>query len=159
MRRIATVAITTGALAAGLLVSAGSASADQGFTQSAKLPTASGVQAAASYSWTSKNGWTTIKAYGKYTRSKSGVKVSFSLADGKKNGWSPAVQFRTSNGSRYYTSAVYYLRYGGVPADFKFSHYYGVFNSSYTKHLYVREAGVSTKNTKKIAYGPWKKLY
>ncbi|MFC5179876.1 hypothetical protein [Actinomadura harenae] len=159
MRRIATVAVTTGALAAGLLVSAGAANADQGFSQSAKLPTASGVQAAASHSWVSKNGWSTIKAYGTYNRTKSGVKVSFSLADTKRNGWSPAVQFRTSNGKYLYTSGVYYLKYRGVPADFKFSHYYGVFTSSYTKHLYVREAGVSVKNTKKIAYGPWKALY
>ncbi|MCP2335003.1 hypothetical protein [Actinomadura rupiterrae] len=159
MRRIATVAVTSGALAAGLLVSAGAASADQGFTQSSKLPAASGVQAAAAHSWVSKDGWKSIKAYGKYSRSRSGVKVSFSLADTSRNGWSPAVQFRTSNGKYYYTSGVYFLRYNGVPADFKFSHYYGVFSSRYSAHLYVREAGIARTNPKKVVYGPWKKLY
>ncbi|RFU40453.1 hypothetical protein DZF91_17055 [Actinomadura logoneensis] len=160
MRRIATVAITTGALAAGLLASAGAASADQGFAQSHKLPTAtSGVQAAGAKYFVTKNGWAAIKADGYYARSGKGVKVKFWLADGKRNGWSPAVQFATKITAPARVSHIYYMTYKGLPADMEFKRLYGTYSLSNAPHLYVREAGVYVKNTHKVAFGPWKKLY
>ncbi|MEV4252027.1 hypothetical protein AB0J52_02535 [Spirillospora sp. NPDC049652] len=160
MRRIATVAITTGALAAGLLVSAGAANADQGFKQSNKLPAATaGVQAQGAKYFVTKNGWSTIKVDGYYTRSGRGVKVKFSLADGKRNGWSPAVQFATKITKPARLSNVYYFTYNHSPADMKFKRSYGVYSLTSAPHLYVREAGVATTNAKKVAFGPWKKLY
>ncbi|MFC4913220.1 hypothetical protein [Actinomadura gamaensis] len=163
MRRIAAVAITSGALAAGLLASAGAASADQSpLVPSVKLPAAtSGVGAAATHDWATKDGWSTLKASGTYSRTSKKVTAKVWLTDYKKNGWSPAVQFRTFTGKTPYDSRVIGVlnRNTGRPADLKFTFYAGTWYSTHTTHLYVREIGISVSNPRKAAFGPWKKLY
>lgn len=163
MRRIATVAITSGALAAGLLVSAGAAGADQGgLASTVKLQgmSSSGVSAAASHDWATKDGWSTLKGTGVYSRTSSKVTAKIWLTDYKKNGWSPAVQFRTYTGSKHYDSRLMGVKVlsTGRPADGRFTFAAGSWYSTHVGHLYVREAGVQVSNWK-VAYGPWKKLY
>jgi hypothetical protein len=141
MRRIATVALATGVAMAGLGAVATTADA-------------------ASHSWTTKNGWSSLKAGGTYSRTSTKVSTSGWLQDFKNNGWSPAVQFKATEGNKTQWSNVFFLTYKGKPADFKFKHSYGhFFTSYYTSHLYVREAGIKESNRNVVRYGGWKKLY
>jgi hypothetical protein len=149
MRRIATVALAAGVALAGLGAVATTADA-------------------ATHTWVTKDGWKTIKANGSYKRTTSSVSTSGYLHDTSNNGWSPAVQFKAikivKKNQKIYTytqwSGVYFASYKGVPADFKFDYYYGhFFTSSYTTHLYVREAAIKESNRKTVKFAGWKKLY
>jgi hypothetical protein len=141
MRRIATVALATGVALAGLGAVATTADA-------------------ATHSWVTKDGWKSIKAGGTYKRTSTAVSISGWLQDTSNNGWSPAVQFKTTEGHKTQWSYVYYLTYRGKPADFKFKHTWGhFFTSKNTSHLYVREVAIKESNRNVLRYGAWKKLY
>lgn len=122
---------------------------------------ATSADAATTKKWDTKNGYKALKAGGKYKKNSTKVVINGWLWDTKNNGWSPAVQFMArEKGKKDHYSNVFYFRYGGKPADFAFKRSYGrFFSSTNTADLYVREAGVKESNPKKIAYGPWKKLY
>ncbi|WP_067484116.1 hypothetical protein [Actinomadura hibisca] len=147
MRRIATLAVSTG-LAMSCLTAVAATAADASTTRS----------------WVTKDGWGSLEASGKYTRSSSGLAVSVYLSDSGNNGWSPAVQIRTATQDykKYKTSAVFYFvdRRNNRPADFKFHKVYrGKYTSGYSGHLYVREVGVRESNRNSMVAGPWKKLF
>ncbi|MGI5164740.1 hypothetical protein ACQEU3_10335 [Spirillospora sp. CA-253888] len=146
MRRIATLAVTTGLAMSCLTV------------------VSTGAEAATTRSWVTKDGWSSLKASGKYTRSAKGLAVSVYLTDTRNNGWSPAVQIRTATKDykKYKNSAVFFFvnRNNGRPADMPFSNVYrGKYTAGYAGHLYVREVGVSETNRNRMVAGPWKKLF
>jgi hypothetical protein len=141
MRRIATVALATGVALAGFGVVATTADA-------------------ATHSWVTANGWSGVQAGGTYTRGSTKVTTTGWLKDTKNNGYSPAVQFKATEGGKTSYSSVYFLTYKGKPADFAFKHTYGhFFTSHYTTHLYVREARMKESNRNSIQFAHWKKLY
>jgi hypothetical protein len=141
MRRIATVALATGVALAGLGAVATTADA-------------------ATHSWVTKDGWKSIKAGGTYSRTSTYVSIKGWLQDTSNNGWSPAVQFQATEGSKAQRSYVFYFTVNGKLADFAFKHSYGhFFTSKYTSHLYVREVAVKETNRNTVRYGAWKKLY
>ncbi|MFC9969746.1 hypothetical protein ACFVH6_02460 [Spirillospora sp. NPDC127200] len=143
MRRIATLAVTTGLAMSCLTVAS------------------TGAEAATTRSWVTKDGWSSLKASGKYTRSAKGLAVTVHLTDTRNNGWSPGVQIRTATKDykKYKTSPVFFFTYGGRPADFAFTKYRGKYTAGYAGHLYVREVGVSESNRNRMVAGPWKKLF
>ncbi|WP_018653298.1 hypothetical protein [Actinomadura flavalba] len=143
MRRLAAAALAVGTALAGTVVAAAPAQA-------------------AAKSFTTKNGWGTLKAYGNYTKTSKKLTIKVWLADGKAyNGWSPGVQFRTADAkkTKWKNSAVYYFvdKSTKKPADRVFSAYRGAYTKGYTGHVYVREIGVKVSNGQTVA-GPWSKL-
>ncbi|WP_019629356.1 hypothetical protein [Actinomadura atramentaria] len=143
MRRLVAAALAAGTVLAGTVAVAAPADA-------------------ATHSWTSKNGWSTLKAYGTWSHTSKKATLKVWLADSKKNGWSPGVQFRTWTAGykkSKYSSVFYFVdSRTGKPADTKFSGYRGAYTAGYPAHAYVREVGVRVSD-RKLAAGPWKKLY
>ncbi|KAB2345941.1 hypothetical protein [Actinomadura rudentiformis] len=119
------------------------------------------ANAAAGRSWATKASYTNIKVGGAYTRTSKKVTIKGWLQDLKKNGLAAAVQFRATEGSGKHTSKVYFFKSAGVPADLPYKKDYRsqFFSSDYTKHLYVRECGLTPKKHYKTECGRWQKVY
>ncbi|MBW8483909.1 hypothetical protein [Actinomadura parmotrematis] len=149
MRRIATLAVTTGLAVSCMGVLATSADAATG-------------------TWKTKNGYSSVYASGKYSRSASKVTVTGSIYDQKKNGYAPGVQFmaREKGKKDHYSSVIVLVQYvNGVKRYYDANSgggYVGtLFTSTNTDRLYVRECGYNIK-TKKAACGSksdWKRIY
>jgi hypothetical protein len=98
MRRIAAVAVTAGALMAGLGAVAAPANAAPGdlAIKFSGLPagvTVSDVQVAAT-NWTAPNTWARVGAYGKYTRGPARFYGSGTIYDGGRDGYQACFRFR-----------------------------------------------------------------
>jgi hypothetical protein len=158
MRRIAAVAITTGALVVGM--GAVSTSAD------------ASAQAARTWATTSKGSkakknrmLAKMRAHGTYTRTDTRVTVRGYVQDYKKDGWASGVIFRAWGDGKWHYSKAFWaeLRRNGVsvgPADFGYDYNYGHFwSTSYTKHLSVAEVAIKRTNTNKKKVGPFKKIF
>ncbi|MEO5876656.1 MAG: hypothetical protein ABIS86_23240 [Streptosporangiaceae bacterium] len=111
MRRTATVVLTTGAL----LLSTGTFAVTGAQATPLAAPATPTKVAAApgSGTWTTKNGssklFKTIQAKGSYKVNRDRITVHFQLKDTRKNGWTPAVQFATSEAWDIQDSGVFYV--------------------------------------------------
>ncbi|MQY06840.1 hypothetical protein [Actinomadura macrotermitis] len=149
MRRIATLAVTTGLAVTCLGALATTADAAAGGT------------------WKTKDGYSSVSANGKWARSSSSVKVTGAIYDHKKNGYAPAVQFlaREKGKRDHYSGMVVLYRLANgkrVPFDAAKGggHVGTVFSSTNTDRLYVRECGYNIKTPKKSACSnTWKRIY
>lgn len=143
MRRIAAVAVTTGALVAGLGAFASPAQA-------------------AVKEWKAPDAYSNISAWGTYSRGSTKVTFKGTLRDGKKNGWTACVRFKATEAGKktQYLRYVIIVRQGESQWYFDGKGQVGFSGSSAnTGHLYVQECGRS-KKTGKYAYPKtWRKLY
>jgi len=146
MRRIATLAISTGLALTGLaLTGLGAVAADAG---------------AASKDWTTTGAYKAVEAGGTYARGASKVTISGWLHDYKADGWAAAVQFRTTEGKGRHTSKVFFFLSRDKPADLEYKADYGkFFTSDYTSHLYARECRVTPEKKRTTECADWRKIY
>jgi hypothetical protein len=114
MRRFATVVLTTGTLV--LSMSTVAVTGAEAVPAAPDLAMTAPVKVAAAPSsgnWVTKNGssklFKTVQAKGSYKVNLDKITVRFQLKDTKKNGWTPAVQFATSEAWDIQDSGVYYV--------------------------------------------------
>ncbi|WP_131739552.1 hypothetical protein [Actinomadura roseirufa] len=139
MRRIATLAISTGLALTGL----------------GALPAE-----AASNGWATTGAYSAVKAGGTYARTSAKVTIRGWIRDYRTDGRAAAVQFRATEGTGRHTSRVYFFLSRNIPADLVYKADYGTFFSSdYTSHLYVRECGVTPDRKRTPRCADWQKIY
>jgi len=153
MRRTAAVALTAITLGAGVGLTA--------------VPANAAPARKATKSWSTFHGkkgsiWRTIQTKGKYTRNGGKITINGWLYDTKKNGWSPAVEFRVWRDGKWNYSKMLGVKYrsSGLPADGKIKYNFGQFWSTTGTHLQVRE--IANKAGSKTSFKrskSWKKLF
>lgn len=167
MRRFAAVALAAGAMTAGLgalAMPAQAAPSDISVTVAGQGGPYSGPVTTAARSWTTKDAYPNLRAWGSARRQSGRFYFSGTLKDGKADGWSACVRFRATeaghgtqfsrytivavrpNGSRYYFDGK---------AQVKIS---GSFSNS--GHLFVQECRRS-KSTGKFQFAnkKWRQVF
>lgn len=114
MRRSATVVLTTGTLVLSMGTIAVTGAEAVPAAPAALVAAPVKVAAApSSGNWVTKNGssklFKTIQAKGSYSVNRDKITVHYQLKDTKKNGWTPAVQFATSEAWDIQDSGVFYV--------------------------------------------------
>lgn len=152
MRRTAAVVMTAVTVGAGVGLTA--------------VPASAAPARKVTKSWVTFDGkkgsiWRTIKAYGKYTRTGNKVVITGWLQDTKKNGWSPAVEFRVWRDGKWNYSDTLGVKYldTGLPADGRFTYKFGEFWKTTGTHLQVREAANKATSKNVVKRSGWKKLF
>ncbi|MBA9001908.1 hypothetical protein [Thermomonospora cellulosilytica] len=141
MRRIVAVALTTGALVAGLGA------------------VATPAQAATTKKWETIDAFPHTRAWGQATKTSSKFTWKGSLKDGRKDGWTACVRFKAVEGDRYQTVRYIIVTGGGTaydgPGTVSISG-----SSSYNGKLYVQECRRSKKTGKyQYADKKWRKIF